>query len=79
MSEPVKKEKSAAAKALTIFAVGLLVSLGLCGVTSRIGGQSVAVGVLGVAGAVLFVVSLIGAGITLLIIIVGMIAGSFQK
>jgi hypothetical protein len=78
MSEPVKEEKSGVAKALTIFAVGLLLSLGLCGVGARIGGQGAAAGVLVVLGAVLFVVSFIGVSITLLIIIVSKIAGHFQ-
>jgi hypothetical protein len=79
MSEP-RRESSLVAKALTIFAIGMGVGFGTCGLTLLTSGArgSVSTFIAG-AGAVLFFVSLAGAVITVLAYFGKLIVKSFRK
>lgn len=69
MAEPPGTEKSLAAKVLTICAVGVLISLGMCGLADQMRGSLGSAGtVFAFAGAVVFVICLLGCAVSLLII-----------
>jgi hypothetical protein len=70
MLEPAKKDMSAAWKALVGFAIGVLLGLGMCGV----GGSQFSL-----MGVAVFVISVIGAIVTLLIILIISVKDSFSK
>jgi hypothetical protein len=74
MFEPVKEETSGAAKALAVFAIGVLLSLGMCGL-----GATISSGPLSVMGALVFVICLLGCILSLLVIIIGKIIEYFSK
>jgi len=76
-----QKERSGAAKALTIFAAGLLLSLGLCGSAAMFGDRTATAAAVAfaVAGAALFMVCFVGISISLLIIVGRMIKESFKR
>jgi hypothetical protein len=68
MAEPRGTEKIIAAKLLTICAVGMLISLGMCGAASKMRS-----GLFAIAGALVFVCCLLGCVVLLVIIGIGML------
>ena len=73
MSDPESIAMSLPAKLLTIFAVGMLVGGGICGVTGYSSGLAA------FTGLILFVVSLLGFAISLVIAIVLMIVRASRR
>jgi len=67
--------------ALVLFSVGAFLGLGLCGVGGRsfLGSSAGPGSEVAIAGLVLFLGSILGLAITLVILIVSAIAGSFRK
>ena len=65
---------SGTAKALAVFAIGVLLSLGMCGL-----GSVISSGPLSVLGAIVFVICVLGCVLSVLVIIISNIVEYFSK